>query len=66
MLRAAIAAMPSADGSPDAISGAVRDLAPADGEGLEADAAPLIRLSTALGLPEATHVPAGGHPEPAA
>ncbi|KAF0967458.1 hypothetical protein BPODLACK_04116 [Gordonia sp. YY1] len=65
MLRAAVDGMTS-PAVAEKTSGAVRDLAPADGEGLEADAAPLIRLSTALGLSEATHVPAGGHPEPAA
>ncbi|WP_279104946.1 MAB_1171c family putative transporter [Gordonia paraffinivorans] len=49
LLRAAVVeAMAAADGSREKISGAVRDLAPAEGEGLEADAAPLIRLSKAL------------------
>ena len=49
LLRTAVSEMgAAANGSGNAISGAVRDLAPADGEGLEADAAPLIRLSAEL------------------
>ena len=64
MLRAAVAAMTSTEAG-DKTSGAVRDLAPADGEGLEADAAPLIRLSTALLVPEDTDVSPGSHAEAA-
>ncbi|MDS1115125.1 MAB_1171c family putative transporter [Gordonia westfalica] len=64
MLRAAVAAMTSTEAG-DKTSGAVRNLAPADGEGLEADAAPLIRLSTALLVPEDTDVSPGSHAEAA-
>ncbi len=63
LLRSAVSELSAvADGAGDKISGAVRDLAPADGEGLEADAAPLIRLSEELLLTEDAEVAPIGRP----
>ncbi|MEO9329281.1 MAB_1171c family putative transporter [Gordonia aurantiaca] len=66
LLRSAVADMSAvADGSGEKISGAVRDLAPSEGEGLEADAAPLIRLSKALVATETDTVPGDSAESPA-
>ncbi|MBN0973491.1 MULTISPECIES: MAB_1171c family putative transporter [unclassified Gordonia (in: high G+C Gram-positive bacteria)] len=54
LLRAAVAGHDPREGD----GGAVRDLAPADGEGLEADAVPLIRLARALDAEQLVEEPA--------
>lgn len=54
LLRAAVAGHDPREGD----GGAVRDLAPADGEGLEADAVPLIRLARALDAVQLVEEPA--------